>query len=122
MFQVFQYVGKVQRVRGRMLGLPAWCRAIIFIAALPGALLLSLSILAAIVSILALLLLTVPLYRVFQALFGQAPVEQTQVQSSPNLADLFGAMGGMNAPVGDDAGSAEMPSPGRKKVDVTIIE
>ena len=120
MFQVFQYIGKVQRVRGRMLGLPAWCRVIIFIAALPGALLLSLSILAAIVSILALLLLTVPLYRVFQALFGQAPVEQTQ--AGPNLADLFGAMGGMNAPpVGDEAAS-EMPSPGRKKVDVTIIE
>ena len=121
MFQVFQYVGKVQRVRGRMLGLPPWCRAIIFIAALPGALLLSLSILAAIVSILALLLLTVPLYRVFQALFGQAPGEQTQVQPGSNLADLFGAMGGMNPPVGDEA-AADMPSPGRKKVDVTIIE
>jgi hypothetical protein len=122
MFQVFQYVGKVQRLRGRMLGLPAWCRAIIFIAALPGALLLSLSILAVLVSILALLLLTVPLYRVFQALFGQAPVEQTQVPASPNLADLFGAMGGgMNAPVGDND-APDMVSPGRKKVDVTIIE
>jgi hypothetical protein len=121
MFQVFQYVGKVQRVRGRMLGLPAWCRAIIFVAALPGALLLSLSILAAIVSILALLLLTVPLYRVFQALFGQAP-EVQQTPTTPGFADLFGAMGGMNAPVGEDNDAAEMPSPGRKKVDVTIIE
>jgi hypothetical protein len=121
MFQVFQYVGKAQRVRGRMLGLPAWCRAIIFVAALPGALLLALSILAAIVSILALLLLTVPLYRVFQTLFGQAP-EVEQTQTTPGFADLFGAMGGMNAPVGDDAGPAAMPSPGRKKVDVTIIE
>jgi hypothetical protein len=103
-----------------MLGLPAWCRAILFIAALPGALLLALSILAAIVSILALLLLTVPLYRVFQALFGQAP-EVEQTQTTPGFADLFGAMGGMNAPVGDEA-APEMPSPGRKKVDVTIIE
>jgi hypothetical protein len=61
---------------------------------------------------------------VFQALFGQAPVEQTQVHSGPNLADLFGAMGGMNAPVGDEEApaAADMPSPGRKKVDVTIIE
>jgi hypothetical protein len=120
MFQAFQYVGKVQRVRGRMLGLPAWCRVIIFVAALPGALLLSLSIFAAIVSILALLLLTVPLYRIFQALFGQAPVEQTPGAGGPNLADLFGAMGGMNAPAGENA--PEMISPGRKKVDVTIIE
>ena len=111
MFQVFQYVGKAQRVRGRMLGLPAWCRAIIFVAALPGALLLALSILAAIVSILALLLLTVPLYRIFKAIFGSAVPEQQQQQPT-GFADVFGF-----PPTTDDA-----TSPGRKKVDVTIIE
>jgi len=92
MFQVFQYVGKVQRVRGRMLGLPAWCRAIIFIAALPGALLLSLSILVAIVSILALLILALPVYVLLKRITSPAAIPT------------------------DDA------SPGVKRVEATIVE
>jgi hypothetical protein len=109
MFRVIEYYSRVQGVRGQMLGLPAWTRVVIFIAALPGIVLIALSILALLVSILALLLLTVPLYRVFKALFGSPAPDQQQQPTS--LSDVFGI-----SP--DDLSS----SPGRKKVDVTIVE
>lgn len=105
MVKIFEYYSRFQGARGRLIGLPGWCRVLIFIAAIPGILLLSLSIVAVLVSILALLLLTVPLYRVLNALVG---VRQTaQPTSESTVADFFG---------GDPT------SPGRKKVDVTIIE
>ena len=113
MFKVIEYFGRVQGVRGQMLGLPAWTRVVIFIAALPGIALIALSLLALLVSILALLLLTVPLYRVFKAIFGSAAPEQQQVQQQPTgFADVFGF-----PPTTDD-----VTSPGRKKVDVTIVD
>lgn len=102
MFKVLEYYGRFQDVRGRVVGLPAWARVVIFVAALPGVLLLSLSILAVLVSILALLLLTVPLYRVLQALvgIGGQPTRSSEVVGFPG----------------------DLTSPGRKKVDVTIVE
>src|SRR3954465_13170974 len=109
MVKVFEYYSRFQGMRGQLIRLPAWARVIIFIAALPGIALIALSLLALLVSILALLLLTVPLYRVFKALFG-SPVPQ-QEQQAPNLSDVFGF-----TPADD------VTSPGRKKVDVTIVE
>ena len=95
-------------MRGQVLGLPGWARGLIFIAALPGIALIALSVLVLLVSILALLLLTVPLYRVLQALVGTpaAAGGQQAVESSSS----FGFPEELTA------------SPGRKKVDVTIIE
>jgi hypothetical protein len=111
MFQVFEYYNRFQGMRGQLIRLPAWARGLIFIAALPGVALIALSLLALLVSILALLLLTVPLYRVLKALTGTAvPAGEQQPTSA---SDLFG---GFTAP--DD----DLTSPGRKKVDVTIIE
>ena len=110
MFKVIEYFGRVQGLRGQMLGLPAWTRVVIFIAALPGIALIALSLLALLVSILALLLLTVPLYRVFKAIFGSAVPEQQQQPTG--FADVFGF-----PPTTDD-----VTSPGRKKVDVTIVD
>ena len=110
MFKVIEYFGRVQGLRGQMLGLPGWTRVVIFIAALPGIALIALSLLELLVSILALLLLTVPLYRVFKALFG-SPVPQQQPQPT-GFADVFGF-----PPTTDD-----VTSPGRKKVDVTIVD
>src|SRR5687768_6986545 len=106
MLKILEYYGRVQGIRGQMLGLPAWARGLIFIAALPGVALIALSILALLVSILALLLLTVPLYRVLNVLVG-TPVRQQQ-PTSPS--EVFGF------------DPADLTSPGRKKVDVTIIE
>jgi hypothetical protein len=109
MFKLLEYIGRMQALRGQMLGLPAWTRVLIFIAALPGIALIALSLLALLVSILALLLLTVPLYRVFKAVFGSPVPEQ---QQPTGFADVFGF-----TPTTEDE-----TSPGRKKVDVTIIE
>src|SRR4051794_36142141 len=53
-----------------MAQLPSWARLILMLAALPGIVLIALSILAFLVSLLALLLLTVPLYRVLCAVLG----------------------------------------------------
>jgi hypothetical protein len=112
MFKVIEYFNRVQGLRGQMLGLPGWTRVVIFIAALPGIALIALSLLALLVSILALLLLTVPLYRLFRALFGLPAAEQQQQQQPTGFADVFGF-----PPTTDD-----VTSPGRKKVDVTIVD
>ena len=110
MFKIVEYYGRFQGMRGQLISLPGWARFLIFIAALPGIVLITLSILALLVSILALLLLAVPVYRVLKALVG-IPVPQQQQPTSPS--DFFG---------GFAAGEDLNPSPGRKKVDVTIIE
>ena len=104
MFKLFEYYRRIQGVRGQVLGLPGWARSLIFVAALPGIALIALSILALLVSILALLLLTVPLYRVLKALVGTAAIDQPTRESEVTLFP------------------GDLTSPGRKKVDVTIIE
>ena len=52
--------------------LPNWARALVGAFAVPGVVLLLLSIVAVVVSILALLLLTMPVYRLLAALTGRA--------------------------------------------------
>lgn len=51
-------------------GLPAWGRVIVMLLAIPGILLISLSLLALAASIAALLLLTVPAYALLRRLVG----------------------------------------------------
>ena len=70
MVRVVEYYNRVQGFRGRLTGLPGWARVVLFVAALPGIALIALSILAFLVSLAALLLLTVPLYRVLKAVTG----------------------------------------------------
>ena len=113
MERLWTYYGNFQSVRGRFGGLPQWARAVVFLAALPGIALAALSILAFLVSILALLLLTVPLYRVLKALVGTSePVSSPLGQQPISPSDLFGGF----------AAADDLTSPGRKKVDVTIVE
>ena len=111
MFKILEYYGRFQGMRGQLIALPGWARGLIFIAALPSVALIALSLLGLLVSILALLLLTVPLYRVLKALVG-TPVAPQQQPTSPS--DFFAGF----TPATEDL----TPSPGRKKVDVTIIE
>ena len=106
MFKFIEYYGRVQGVRGQIGGLPGWARGLIFVAAVPGLALVALSVLALLVSILALLLLTVPLYRVLNAVVGTRDAAPRPAGES----SVFGF------PAGD------VTSPGRKKVDVTIVE
>jgi hypothetical protein len=119
MFRLLRYYGRFQGVRGSVLGLPFWARLVLVLVALPGLILLSLSILALLVSLAALLLLTVPVYRLLRAVAGTAEPEMGQpMESSPTMAELFGAMSG----AGGMPDSAEAASPGRRRVDVKIIE
>jgi hypothetical protein len=70
MLQYTRYYGQFQDFRGSFGGLPHWARIIVGIAALPGLVLLVLSILAFVVSLSALLLLTVPVYSLLRRLTG----------------------------------------------------
>lgn len=80
------------------MGLPAWARFVVFLAALPGVVLLCLSIAAVLCSLAALLLVTVPVYRLLRLLTHPAP-----------------ANGGWSP-------AAAVGSPPRRHVDVKIVE
>ena len=71
MFQFIRYYGRFQDFRGSLGGLPTWARLIVGVFALPGLILLGLSILAFIVSLLALLLLTLPAYWLLRRIRGR---------------------------------------------------
>lgn len=98
MQQLFQYYGRFQGFRGNLVGLPSWAKFILFLLALPGILLLALSIMAVVVSVLALLLITVPVYGLLRALTSRA--QDKAVPDQPMAVE----------------------SPGRRHVDVRIIE
>jgi hypothetical protein len=121
MFRLFQYYGQYQGFRSRVTQLPAWARLVLVVAAVPGALLLALSLLAFLVSLLALLLLTVPLYRLMSAAFG--------VEARPAVTPV---PGGVEEVIGDPAGGeptvVETPVEGepaptrRRQIEVKIVE
>lgn len=100
--------GRWSSVRGGIGQMPGPARFLIGIAALPGIVLAVLSLLLFLVSILALLLLTVPMYRIVQAVTG-------------NRASGMPA-GGSIATQGDDVFDVTEPSPGRKQVDVRVVD
>lgn len=61
------WIGRMGRLR-QLIALPAWARVILMIVALPGILAVALSVLAFLVSLLTLLVLTVPVYRLLSAM------------------------------------------------------
>jgi hypothetical protein len=77
MFEYTRYYDQFQGFRGNLGGLPSWARFVVGIAAIPGIVLLGLSILAFLVSLAALLLLTVPVYRLMRALTQPRPGDAT---------------------------------------------
>jgi hypothetical protein len=106
MIQLLNYYGRFQGVKGTVTGLPFIARLLLVIVALPGLILLGLSIVAFIVSLSALLLLTVPVYRLMSALFLPR-VEQQQ--------------GAWDA--GPEFTNPVSPGPtGRRHVEVKIVE
>lgn len=105
MIQMLSYFGRFQGMKGRVTTLPAIARLILAIVALPGLILLGLSIVAFVVSLSALLLLTVPVYRLLSALFLPNVEQQQRAWAEPEF---------MN-PVS--------PGPsGRRHVEVKIVE
>jgi hypothetical protein len=101
MQQLFEYYGRFQGLRGNLFGLPSWARVILFVLALPGIVVLGLSILAVLCSLAALFLLTVPAYRLLRAMTQRS--EEAAVSVAP-------------------MGPVVIDSPGRRHVDVRIIE
>jgi hypothetical protein len=82
MVRVDEYFSRFQVASGRLTGLPPWARFLLLVASLPGVVLVALSVLAFLVSLLALLLLTVPLYRLLKLITGSggAPAEAGDVE------------------------------------------
>lgn len=105
MDRLWQYYGNFQSVRGSFGGLPSWARTIVFLAALPGIILIALSFLALLVSILALLLLAVPVYRILRGLTATGAI------TAGDGAAGVGAAGGGFVPAGP-----------RKRVEATVID
>ncbi len=103
MEKLWQYYGNFQSARGSFGGLPSWARAIVFLMALPGIALAVLSLVGLLVSILALLLLTVPAYRVLRSLTGTD--DETRV---PQQGEWLG-------------GAAAAPAR-RKQVEATVVD
>jgi hypothetical protein len=72
---------------------------------MPGLLLAGLSLLLLAVSILALFLLTVPVYRLLRGMTGGAASATTSTPTMTGFGSMF-----------------EAPSPGRKPVQVRVVE
>ena len=110
-----RYFTRFQTARGGFNTLPPLGRSIVAIFALPGIALLVLSIALALCSIFVLLLLSVPVYRVLQAVFGgRQPIAEAQMPENPFVFSFFG-----QAPMGN-ADSAE--SPGRRQVEAKVTD
>jgi hypothetical protein len=118
MQRAFQYYSRFQSARGSLGGLPPLAQSVVMLFALPGIVLLLLSIVMGLVSIFVLLLLTVPVYRVLQAVVGgRQPTAGSP--NGPNVAEnpfvsLFGQTPG--------GGAESMESPGRKQVEAKIVD
>ena len=102
MYRAFHYYSRYQGLRGNVSSLPQWGKPLLFLAALPGILLIALSIVLFLVSLLALLLLTAPVYRVLQALAHKPVAAEVD---SPRGPDPF----------------VEQTGP-RRQVDVKILD
>ncbi len=76
MFKVFQYYAQAQGAKGRLMGMSLPARLLLAIVALPGLILAGLSLAALLVSLLALLLMTVPVYRLLSVLGGSRKTER----------------------------------------------
>src|SRR2546430_16784628 len=93
-----EYYGRLHGLRCNLTGLPPWARLIVGVFAIPGLVLLALSILAFGVSLLALLLLTAPVYSALKSLTNRS--SESEIGAS----------------------EMDLVSPGAKHVDVRIIE
>jgi membrane protein implicated in regulation of membrane protease activity len=119
MFKLLQYYSHYQGVRGSLGSMPRWARTLVAIFALPGILLIALSLIAFCVSLLALLLLTVPVYRLLTRLtVSGAPASGAPAWSSPMPGE--GITVDANTAV-LEASQAASDQP-RRQVEVRIVE
>jgi hypothetical protein len=114
MQNAFAYYSRFQSARGGLKTLPPLARSVVAIFAIPGIALAVLSIALLLVSIFLLLLLTVPVYRVLQAVFGvRLPQDNAVAVENPTFSSLFGF-----PPIGKDS---DEPT-GRKQVTAKVVE
>ena len=98
MFRLLQYFGKFQSAKGALTGLPGWAKGIVFILAVPGLILILLSIAAFLVSMLALFLLTIPAYRCLRWITGASnSTTREQFVPADDFADAMQQFVQMNA-------------------------
>jgi hypothetical protein len=100
MFQYVRYVNQAQGLRSGFGQLPSWARSLVFLAALPGIVIAVLSFIGLGVSIVALLLLTVPVYRLLRLVCFSRPSEQ-----DVSVQEMY-----------------DVESPGRRQIDAKVIE
>jgi hypothetical protein len=82
--EFYRYFGQVNGLRGQFGGLPPWARSIVAVVALPGLVLVGLSVLALVVSLLALLAVTGPVYMALARLTaGRGNVSSGAAGASP---------------------------------------
>src|SRR5690606_406204 len=84
MLRIVEYYGRYERARGGFARLPGWARAVMVVLALPGVLLVLLSLLALGVSIAALSLLTLPAYRLLSAVTGGRASSADRASADPD--------------------------------------
>lgn len=117
MYQLLEFYGRWSVFRERFSRLPALARLLVGIVALPGIVLVGLSILAFLVSLLALLLLTVPLYRVLSALYSTK--EQGVAVVSPGAGPDVVVD---ESTVVQSPAETEVRATSRRQIEVKIVE
>ena len=123
MFRLLEYYGRWQGFKSRTQQLPGWARFMLVIAAIPGVLLLSLSLLAVVVSILALLLLTVPVLRIVTLLSGNKGQQTVQRAGSSGFGPIPDGMEEViDQPTTVVESPNEEPRTPRRQIEVKIVE
>lgn len=122
MWKLLQYYGKVQSTRGALGNLPGWARLILFVFALPGILGLLLSALAICVSLAALFLLTVPVYRLLAAVTGGRRQVQEVSSASPEFVPATGDAPDFVEPESVEAHDVGQPSDRGFSVPTVVVE
>ena len=127
MLRLLHYYGRFQGLKGNLGGMPTWTRYVLFVAAIPGLLGLVLSAVALCVSILALLLLIVPVYRVLAWVTGSRSGQSdfSEPNLPPSSDDFVEPMEPVSpsSEVADGSVTAEPVRPiPRRQIEVKIIE
>ncbi len=121
MANFYQFDQRLKSAAGGWGSLPPFGRAVVGLFALPGIFLAILSLLLFAVSMLALLVLTVPVYGLLMRLTGGGRVRTEGPAGGSGFSVVIGS------PIGNGVGSAgpvssEIPSSGTRRVDSTVVE
>lgn len=128
--KLLQYYLRFQNARGSLSRLPGWAKFLLLIVALPGICGILLSVLAFCVSLLALLILTSPVYRLLNWISGgEQEVEEDEevsVEREPTeFIDAETTQGATQSPTTTTfvtPSSSPDPQRPRRQIDVKIIE